>query len=45
MNELDLKDLRIFMADRGVIVEEGPPKEFFSNPKDPRTREFLGQIL
>jgi polar amino acid transport system ATP-binding protein len=35
---------RIYFTDRGVIVEYGPPEEFFSNPKDPRTREFLGQI-
>lgn len=36
---------RIYFTDRGVIVEQGPPEEFFNNPKDPRTREFLGQIL
>ncbi len=35
----------IYFTDRGLIVEHGPPKEFFSNPRDPRTREFLGQIL
>ena len=35
---------RIYFTDRGVIVEYGPPEEFFTNPKDPRTREFLGQI-
>jgi polar amino acid transport system ATP-binding protein len=35
---------RIYFTDRGVIVEYGPPEEFFSSPKDPRTREFLGQI-
>jgi polar amino acid transport system ATP-binding protein len=36
---------RIYFTDRGVIVEEGPPEEFFNNPRDQRTREFLGQIL
>ncbi|HEY6433998.1 MAG TPA: amino acid ABC transporter ATP-binding protein [Acetobacteraceae bacterium] len=35
---------RIYFTDRGVIVEYGSPDEFFTNPKDPRTREFIGQI-
>ncbi|EDP64033.1 glutamine ABC transporter, ATP-binding protein [alpha proteobacterium BAL199] len=35
----------MYFTDRGVIVEHGPPKEFFSNPRDPRTQEFLSQIL
>lgn len=35
----------MYFTDRGVIVEDGPPSEFFTNPRDPRTREFLGQIL
>ena len=35
----------IYFTDRGVIVEHGPPKSFFSEAKDPRTREFLSQIL
>ena len=35
----------IYFTDRGVIVEHGPPKEFFEHATDPRTREFLGQIL
>jgi polar amino acid transport system ATP-binding protein len=36
---------RIYFTDRGVIVEDGPPAEFFANPRDPRTREFLSHIL
>jgi ABC-type polar amino acid transport system ATPase subunit len=32
-------------ADRGVIVEHAPPAEFFRNARDPRTREFLNQVL
>lgn len=36
---------QIYFTDRGVIVEHGPPSEFFKSPKDPRTREFLSQIL
>ena len=35
----------VYFTDRGVIVEHGPPKEFFSGAKDPRTRQFLSQIL
>jgi polar amino acid transport system ATP-binding protein len=36
---------QIFFTDNGVIVEHAPPSEFFSQAKDPRTREFLSQIL
>jgi polar amino acid transport system ATP-binding protein len=35
----------IYFTDRGVIVEHGPPAEFFANPRDQRTRQFLDQIL
>ncbi|MDX1528445.1 MAG: amino acid ABC transporter ATP-binding protein [Gammaproteobacteria bacterium] len=35
----------IYFTDRGIIVEHGPPKTFFKEAKDPRTREFLSQIL
>ena len=35
----------IYFTDRGVIVEHGPPSTFFKSAKDPRTREFLSQIL
>lgn len=35
----------IYFTDRGVIVEHGPPSTFFENASDPRTREFLSQIL
>jgi polar amino acid transport system ATP-binding protein len=35
----------IYFTDRGVIVEHGPPKTFFTQAKDPRTKEFLSQIL
>ena len=36
---------QIYFTDRGVIVEHGPPATFFKEAKDPRTREFLSQIL
>ena len=36
---------QIYFTDNGVIVEHGPPSEFFTNTKDARTRAFLSQIL
>lgn len=36
---------QVYFTDRGVIVEHGPPAEFFASPRDPRTREFLSQVL
>lgn len=35
----------IYFTDNGVIVEHGPPDSFFNEARDPRTQEFLGQIL
>jgi polar amino acid transport system ATP-binding protein len=35
----------IYFTDKGVIVEQGPPAQFFSAPRDPRTKAFLSQIL
>jgi polar amino acid transport system ATP-binding protein len=35
----------IYFTDRGVIVEHGPPATFFDDAQDPRTKEFLSQIL
>ena len=34
----------IFM-DRGVIVEQGSPAEVFDDPKSPRLRAFLAEVL
>ena len=36
----DVADTAIFM-DNGVILEQGPAKELFGNPKQERTRQFL----
>jgi polar amino acid transport system ATP-binding protein len=36
---------QVYFTDKGVLVEHGPPKEFFANPKDERTKQFLNQIL
>ena len=36
---------KVVFMDGGVVVEEGTPKEIFTNPKEERTREFLMRIL
>ena len=36
---------RVVFMDKGEIVEQAPPKEFFANPKSDRTKLFLSQIL
>jgi general L-amino acid transport system ATP-binding protein len=36
---------RVIFMDQGQIVEENEPEEFFTNPKSPRTKLFLEQIL
>ena len=36
---------RVVFMDRGEIVEEAPPEQFFNNPRSPRTKLFLSQIL
>jgi general L-amino acid transport system ATP-binding protein len=36
---------RVIFMDRGEIVEEAPPAQFFNAPKSDRTRLFLSQIL
>jgi polar amino acid transport system ATP-binding protein len=35
----------VYFTDFGLIVEHGPPATFFDEAKDPRTKEFLSQIL
>ncbi|HXK77771.1 MAG TPA: amino acid ABC transporter ATP-binding protein [Oscillospiraceae bacterium] len=40
----DVADRVIFMSD-GHIVEEGPPKEIISHPKEQRTKDFLSCVL
>ncbi len=36
---------RVMFVDEGIVKEEAPPEEFFSNPKDPRLKEFLSKVL
>ena len=36
---------RVIFIDKGKIQEDKPPKEFFSNPENPRLRDFLSKVL
>ena len=36
---------RVIFMDNGLIAEDAPPEELFTNPKQQRTREFLSRIL
>ena len=36
---------RVLFIDEGIVKEEAAPEEFFSNPKDPRLKEFLSKVL
>ena len=36
---------KVIFMDEGVIKEQADPKEFFSNPKDERLKEFLSKVL
>ena len=36
---------RLVFIDGGLIVEEGPPAEFFANAKSERAREFVDKII
>ena len=35
----------IIFLDQGVIAEEGEAADFFANPKNPRTKEFLARVI
>ena len=35
----------VCFLDGGVIAEAGPPEQIFSDPQEPRTREFLARII
>lgn len=34
----------VCFLDQGTILEEGPPAQIFSAPREPRTRQFLQRI-
>lgn len=36
---------RVIFLDQGVICEEGSPEKLFTDPSNPRLREFLGKVL
>jgi polar amino acid transport system ATP-binding protein len=36
---------RVCFLEDGVILEEGPPEQIFSSPREPRTRQFLQRIV
>ena len=36
---------RVLFIDGGIVAEEGTPEEVFDHPKNPRTQEFLSQVL
>lgn len=36
---------RVIFMDKGYIVEQGLPNDIFTNPKQPRTKEFLKRFL
>ena len=36
---------RVLFMDGGVIAEDAPPAQLFSNPQNPRTKEFLSKVL
>ncbi|MER9337949.1 ectoine/hydroxyectoine ABC transporter ATP-binding protein EhuA [Mesorhizobium sp. M0293] len=36
---------RVLFLDGGCIIEEGPPREIFSNPQQERTKQFLRKIV
>jgi polar amino acid transport system ATP-binding protein len=40
----DIAD-RICFLDAGVILEQGPPEQILSQPKEPRTQQFLQRII
>jgi polar amino acid transport system ATP-binding protein len=36
---------KVCFLDGGRILEEGPPAQIFTDPREPRTREFLSRVL
>ena len=40
----EVSDMVVFL-DQGTLLEKGPPEQIFGNPVEPRTRQFLKQII
>jgi len=36
---------RVLFMDGGKILEDNTPEEIFTNPQNPRTKEFLSKVL
>jgi polar amino acid transport system ATP-binding protein len=36
---------KVCFLDNGIILEEAPPDQMFTSPREPRTREFLARVL
>jgi polar amino acid transport system ATP-binding protein len=36
---------RVLFMDGGKIVEQAPPDQFFKNPQNQRTKDFLSRVL
>lgn len=36
---------RVCFLEQGVLLEQGPPEQMFSEPKEPRTQEFLHRVI
>ena len=36
---------QVCFLDGGVICEQGPPEQIFTEPREPRTREFLARVI
>lgn len=36
---------RVLFMDKGYVVEDAPPEEFFTNPKNERSRAFLSRFI
>ena len=44
MNFAQNVSTKVVFMDEGKIIEQGKSEEFFANPKNERTREFLNRI-
>lgn len=40
----EVSDMVVFL-EQGRLLEKGPPEQIFGNPTEPRTRQFLKQII
>jgi len=40
----EVSDMVVFL-EQGTLLERGPPEQIFGDPREPRTRQFLKQII